>query len=451
MWTCPSCGRRVPGAVNACRCGAARPLDEPAASAPVEAPPRSGSSIRNAGIVGLGLAAIVGAFYLMNAGSAPPPAAAAPPVVPRALGVPTENRRELPPATTVVATEQPAALPPVSSGASSTAPSAAAADVPPLEDVVNRVNPAVVLIQTSSSRGSGFFVSPDTLLTNVHVVGSNSTVTIRRSDGSTMTARVEVTAPAFDIAVLKLATPLAGQPIIALGSATGARVGQEVIAIGTPLGFLQNTVTRGIVSGLREVDGATIIQTDAAINPGNSGGPLLDRRGVALGIVRAGYSGREGLSFAVAIDHALAVMAGRTALPAPNPTASTQYQSLTPTVVAPADQARVDRAAAFEQTVAELARRADALDSTWASFKHSCYEGKIAGAFDHEWFAQWTPKAMQGAISPGCGAYYTDLQQRAADIRTGVEAADEAARRADVYPGVRRDLLRKYRLDSLVK
>ena len=141
--------------------------------------------------------------------------------------------------------------------------------------------PAVVTIQTGSSRGSGFFVTPDTLLTNVHVVGTNSTVTV----GSSRTARrrrreCRARRPAFDIAILKVAGILTNQTVIPLGTAANVRLGEEVIAIGTPLGFLQNTVSRGIVSGVREVGGATLMQTDAAINPGNSGGPLLDRRGI---------------------------------------------------------------------------------------------------------------------------------------------------------------------------
>src|SRR3954469_6177081 len=163
--------------------------------------------------------------------------------------------------------------PPVSEPASSDAA------LPSLEDVISVVMPAVVTVQTGSSKGSGFFVTPDTVLTNVHVIGTNATVTITRANGMTTTARVQSTEPAFDVAVLKVAGVLSNQTVIPLGTASNVRLGEEVIAIGTPLGFLQNTVSRGIVSGMREVRGATLVQTDAAINPGNSGGPLIDRRG----------------------------------------------------------------------------------------------------------------------------------------------------------------------------
>ena len=83
----------------------------------------------------------------------------------------------------------------------------------------------------------------------------------------------------------------------------------------------------------------------------------------------------------------------------------------------------------------------------WRRFKQQCYEGKTAGAFDRDWFAIFEPKAMQGAVSPGCGPWFNDARAEAYLIRNSVEAGDEAARKSDVYPGTRRDLRRKYRLD----
>jgi hypothetical protein len=342
-------------------------------------------------------------------------------------------------------------------------PAAAAATPPPLddtapstpaapsslalEDLVSRVSPAVVTVEAGSGRGSGFFVAPDTILTNVHVVTSNTSVTIRRPDGSTTSARVEAQSAPFDIAVLKVANPLADQPIVTMGSAAGARVGQDVIAIGTPLGFLQNTVSRGIVSALREVDGATMIQTDAAINPGNSGGPLLDRAGSVIGVIKSGYNGRNGLSFAVAIDHARAVLDGRTAPASSSARAPSPYQALSPAVASPTDQRRNDAATVFEKTLAQLAGRADALEDQWRTFRNTCYEGRVAGSFDREWFALWDQRAMQGSVSPGCSAFFDRIRQTAFVIRDGVAAAEEIARRADVYPGTRRDALRHHRLD----
>lgn len=321
------------------------------------------------------------------------------------------------------------------------------ADTPAaLEDLITRVMPAVVTIQTSTSRGSGFFVAPDTIITNVHVVGTESTVTIRRPNGATTMARVQATSAAFDIAVLKVFAVISDQAILQLGTAASVRIGEEVIAIGTPLGFLQNTVSRGIVSGLRDVGGATLVQTDAAINPGNSGGPLLNRSGAVIGIIKSGYVGNDGLAFAVAVDHARAVLAGRND-PSGATTAPAEYQALSPAVASPADQRRLDVTRAYEEAIGRLARRADELDGQWKSFTAQCYQGRIVGAFDRPWFALWDTRAMQGVVAPGCVPYFDDFRRRATEIQQAVGAADEAARAADIYPGTRRDVLRKNRLD----
>jgi len=345
------------------------------------------------------------------------------------------------------ATPRPPAALPDDLGARPRDAPAASADAPPaLEDLISRVAPAVVTIQTASSRGSGFFVTPDTIITNVHVVGTDSTVTIRRWNGTTTTARVQATAPAFDIAVLKVASVLSNQVSLQLGTTASVRIGEEVIAIGTPLGFLQNTVSRGIVSGLRDVGGATLVQTDAAINPGNSGGPLLNRNGAVVGIIKSGYVASNGLAFAVAVDHARALLTG-TLDPSITPTGSTEYQALSPAVASPVDQRRLDAMRTYEETIGQLARRADGLDGEWKSFAAQCYQGRIVGAFDRPWFALWDARAMQGVVAPGCVAYFDDLRRRATEIQQTVTAADEAARAADLYPGTRRDVLHKYRLD----
>jgi hypothetical protein len=317
---------------------------------------------------------------------------------------------------------------------------------PALADLISRVTPAVVTIQTPSSRGTGFFISSDTIISNVHVVGGESTVAVRRSDGRTVTARVETLSPAFDIAVLKVLDAVPAQSTVQLGTLRGVRIGEEVIAIGTPLGFLQNTVSRGIVSGLREAGGATLVQTDAAINPGNSGGPLLDTKGNVIGVIKSGYVGSNGLSFAVSVDHARAVLGGRTdaapALPAP----PEPYEALSPAVAAPGEQERLNATRAFEETIGQLARRADVLDAQWKSFAAQCYQGRIVGSFERQWFSLWDDRAMQGVVASGCVAYFNDFRRQADEVRLAVVATEEAARRADIYPGVRRDVLQKYRL-----
>jgi S1-C subfamily serine protease len=315
-----------------------------------------------------------------------------------------------------------------------------------LEDVIGGVADAVVLVETPSGRGTAFFVSQDTLLTNVHVVGNNGTVTIQRSNGAREYARVAQSAPAFDVAVLKVTNSNPNHAIIPLGSSRSARVGQEVIAIGSALGTLQNTVTRGIVSAMRQAGNATLVQTDAAVNPGNSGGPLLNREGVAIGITTMGYRNSQGLNFAVAIDHARALIDG-TASQVSTATAAADPLGLSPAVPSEADRARSDAEKAYEQSLVNLGRRAEALDEYWARFRAQCYDtGRISGTYDREWMATLTSSGMLDPVRAGCGDWLADIQRQGNTVRTGVLSADEAARRAGLYPGARRDALQKHRL-----
>src|SRR6185369_13885138 len=101
---------------------------------------------------------------------------------------------------------------------------------------------------------------------------------------ATYNARVQTVSTGSDLALLQVYGANPNQPVLTMGSVAHARVGEEVIAVGSALGVLSNTVTRGIVSALRQVGQVTLIQTDAAINPGNSGGPLVDRSGLVIGI-----------------------------------------------------------------------------------------------------------------------------------------------------------------------
>jgi serine protease Do len=160
--------------------------------------------------------------------------------------------------------------------------------------------------------GSGFIVSQDGLiLTNAHVVANAAEVTVKLSDRREFKAKVIGTDPQTDVAALKIdATNL---PTVTLGSAQNVRVGEWVVAIGSPFGF-ENTVTSGIVSATSRAlpDGSAVpfIQTDVALNPGNSGGPLFNMKGEVIGINSQIYSrsgGYQGLSFAIPIDTALFV------------------------------------------------------------------------------------------------------------------------------------------------
>ncbi|MCU1386366.1 MAG: hypothetical protein JWL71_5063, partial [Acidobacteria bacterium] len=318
-----------------------------------------------------------------------------------------------------------------------------------LEDVISRAMPAVVRVETRTGFGSGFFIAADTLLTNVHVVGDSAEVSIRRPDGTTIRARVETSASELDVAVIRISNPDPAQATLTMGSGANARPGQEVIALGTPLG-LQNTVTRGIVSAIRQVGGLTLVQTDAAINPGNSGGPLLDRSGLVIGITTMGVKASEaqGLGFAVAIEHARAVLAGKRSLDQ----RGTPLSSLNETMGGNAtsnqpDGARDHGARGYEAAINLLARRANALDEQWAAFTRICYRGRVVSVPGHEWFALIAANGIPDPVSPGCATALGSVQREAEAIRDEVLAAGERARETGVYPGTRRDILARYRLN----
>lgn len=157
----------------------------------------------------------------------------------------------------------------------------------------------VVSIETDSGEGSGFFITPSCLVvTNNHVVSGADTIVIKTSLKKLLVGRVLEHDSRRDLALLTVGTH--GCHNLKIGDAGQTRVGQEVYAIGNPIG-LSNTVTKGIISAYRSAkDGVKYIQLDATINPGNSGGPLLTRTGEVVGINTFKVSGYEGLNFAIA-------------------------------------------------------------------------------------------------------------------------------------------------------
>ncbi len=439
---CAACGRRVPRKINACRCGALL-SDESSDGRATTSSSDFAAGVRFGLIVAFGLAAIAGATYWINRPAPAPRQVAAVPQLPR-LEVPAPTPVFVEPVPPPRPVEREPPPPPAEvSPARHDAPLSAAS----LEDVISDAMPAVVLIETAEGRGSGFYVKPDTLLTNVHVVGSNSSVRVRKMDGTVLNARVETKADAFDIAVLKTTNPSPTQVLIPLGSTSNLRVGQETIAIGSALGMLKNTVTRGIVSAVRHSGSATLVQTDAAVNPGNSGGPLLDRSGWAIGITTMGYKNTQGLNFAVGIEHAQALLDGKPMASASLATSADDLRDLSPSLPSESDRLRAEGQRAYEQTVGDLARRADSMDADWRNFVGQCYDGTVAGSFDRQWFAILTPRAITGQFAGGCNAYFSDLSREATKFKDAMMRAAEDARRAGVFPGVVRDTLRKYRLN----
>ena len=155
--------------------------------------------------------------------------------------------------------------------------------------------------------GSGFIISADgVILTNAHVVRDASEVTVKLTDRREYRAKVLGSDPKTDVAVLKIDAK--NLPVVPLGRTSDLKVGEWVLAIGSPFG-LESTVTAGVVSAkgrsLPDDSYVPFIQTDVAVNPGNSGGPLFNTRGEVIGINSQIYSqtgGYQGLSFAIPID-----------------------------------------------------------------------------------------------------------------------------------------------------
>jgi Trypsin-like peptidase domain len=179
-----------------------------------------------------------------------------------------------------------------------------------LEDTLGSVIQSVVSILSDEGRGSGFLVDSRTVITNHHVVGDAESVLVKLSNGSALSGTVERIAEDHDLALVRLDRDLSDRRSLELSSVSAIRVGQEVYVIGSPMGVLESSVTRGIVSAVRPFEGATLVQTDAAINPGNSGGPLVDRSGRVVGIATMKVAEGESIGFAVAADHARELIQG---------------------------------------------------------------------------------------------------------------------------------------------
>ena len=214
-------------------------------------------------------------------------------------------------------------------------PAATAREFPQLADLVDAVGPAVVNIRTTErsaegprmpfrrrapslqqsdevprGEGSGFIMSPDGyVMTNAHVIAGASEVYVTMTDKREFKARLIGADERTDVAVVKI--DATGLPWMRVGDVNRLRVGEWVLAIGSPFGF-DNTVTAGIVSAKQRETGSELplLQTDVAVNPGNSGGPLINMRGEVVGVNSQIYSpvgSYVGISFAIPIDEAIRV------------------------------------------------------------------------------------------------------------------------------------------------
>ena len=173
-----------------------------------------------------------------------------------------------------------------------------------VSDIVRSVDAGLYRINTPDNGGSGFLVSDQGhIVTNAHVVGDHHSVTVRSAAGELSAARVLGKNDHLDLAVVKT-EPLHHLQPMTLGNAADISPGDEVIALGFPLGNdlgKDYTVTTGVVSSRRVRDSVERIQTDAAINPGSSGGPLINLDGEVIGVNTSTLVDYVGISFAISV------------------------------------------------------------------------------------------------------------------------------------------------------
>ena len=319
---------------------------EPAAPAP-----KTPTARRSSG-VGLVITAVLatavltsgGTYLAMSAAGIGATAATQPPVfTPTAAGSGAQPTQA--PIVAAPGTQAPAA--PV-------APLAPAGGQASVVDIVKAVSPAVVTIVaegmtetdpitgmsgTGTATGSGvIFDANGLILTNRHVVsGSPSKLTVNLKDGRSFDATVYGVDTLTDLAIVKVDET--GLPTAPIGDSSTIQVGQQAIAIGSPLGEFTDSVTSGIISAIGrsiQVEGgalSNLIQTDTAINPGNSGGPLLDPTGSVIGINTAVAGSSQGIGFAIPINIARPLLAQASAGQAlARPWLGIRFQTITPTI-----------------------------------------------------------------------------------------------------------------------
>jgi S1-C subfamily serine protease len=169
-------------------------------------------------------------------------------------------------------------------------------------DVVTHTRPAVVVIETDKGLATGFVIKPDGIIvTNNHVVAGATSMAVKYPSGEVYRSVYLLSAdPVNDLAFLKIEA--VDLPTIPLGNSNDVQVGEEVLLVGSPEG-LEQTVSSGLISGIRIEDGVRVLQTSAAASPGSSGGPLLNRRGEAVGVMSFKVVNGENLNFTIPINY----------------------------------------------------------------------------------------------------------------------------------------------------
>lgn len=226
-----------------------------------------------------------------------------------------------------------------------------------IEKCVDAVSEAVVKVASAAGSGSGFFINPDGyLITNYHVIEKETKieVTVFRKAKSGFEkkrfkkVRIEAINPFVDLALLRVRDLADTETkFVHLGDITRIRPGQQVFAIGNPLG-LERTVTNGVISTTnRAFEGLVYIQTNADINPGNSGGPLFNLAGEVVGVTNMGYIFYGGLGFAIPVNYIKHFLENRDAFIYDRDNPNTGYRYVQP------DRRRIETQPEFLKTAAQ--------------------------------------------------------------------------------------------------
>jgi serine protease Do len=209
-----------------------------------------------------------------------------------------------------------------------------------IEECVERFSEAVVMVSTPAGLGSGFFINEDGyLITNYHVIERETRLEVTMFQKQIYgfervrfkNVKIEAINPFVDLALLKV-EDLGGRktPYVFLGNINDIKVGEQVFAIGNPLG-LERTTTSGIISTKsRAFEGLAYLQTNADINPGNSGGPLFNLAGEVVGVTNMGYIFFGGIGFAIPVDYVKHFIDNREAFAYDKDNPNTGYRYIQP-------------------------------------------------------------------------------------------------------------------------
>jgi hypothetical protein len=174
--------------------------------------------------------------------------------------------------------------------------------VPEWAEIVDHALPAVVVIETDEALASGFIIKADGIIvTNNHVVANAKAMSVKLQSGEVYRNVYLLSSdPTNDLAFLKIEA--VDLPTIPLGNSNNVQLGEAVLLVGAPQG-LEQTVSDGLISGIRIDNGVRILQTSAAASPGSSGGPLLNRNGEAVGVMSFKLVNGENLNFTIPINY----------------------------------------------------------------------------------------------------------------------------------------------------